>query len=399
MSTDLPLTGITVVDLGQVYLGPYATLLMAKAGADVIKIEPLEGEPSRRRGKVGPGALVPFVMLNSNKRGVTLNLKAPEGRDLLIEMVRRSDVLVENFAPGVMDRLGVGWTVLRDVNPRLVYASGSGFGLSGPDRDNLAMDLTVQAMSGVMSVTGFPDGPPVKAGAAFADFIAGVHLYGAVVSALLQRSRTGKGQLVEVAMQEAVYPALASNLGFFYSSGGDVPPRTGNRHGGLAIAPYNVYPTADGYVAIFCAVDNHWTNLLDAMGREDLKSDPRFATNATRVQHMAEVDRIVQSWTETRTRDEVFPLLKRHRIPSAPVRNLREVTHDAHMHGRGMLEWIDYPGVGRVVVPGSPLRFHGQAALPTSPSPKLGEHNNEVYGRWLGLAPEKIEALRQDGVI
>src|SRR5579862_9929147 len=211
-TADLPLAGITVVDLGQVYLGPYATLLMAKAGADVIKVEPIEGEPARRRGKVGPGALVPFVMLNSNKRGVTLNLKTDAGRDLLIRMATQSDVLVENFAPGVMDRLGVGWTALSAANPRLIYASGSGFGLSGPDRDNLAMDLTVQAMSGVMSVTGFPDGPPLKAGPALVDFLSGTHLYAAVMTALFERSRTGKGRLVEVAMQEVVFPTLASNL-------------------------------------------------------------------------------------------------------------------------------------------------------------------------------------------
>ena len=394
-----PLAGITVVDLGQVYLGPYATLLMAKAGADVIKIEPLIGEPLRRRGEVGRGAAVPFVMLNSNKRAVTLNLKASAGRDLLVEMAKRSDVLLENFSPGVMDRLGIGWSVLRAVNPRLVYASGSGFGLSGPDRDNLAMDLTVQAMSGVMSVTGFPDGPPLKAGAAFADFGAGVHLYGAVVTALFDRTRTGRGQLVEVAMEEAVYPALASNLGFLYNTEGRIPPRTGNHHGGLAIAPYNVYPTRDGHVAIFCAVDNHWRNLLDAMGREDLKSEPRFATNATRVRHMAETDRIVQSWTETLTRDEVFAVTKRYRVPSAPVRDLVEVTNDRHMHERGMLEWLDHPDVGRVVVPTSPLRFHESERVATTPSPSLGQHNQDVYGGWLGLTAEEIDALRRDGVI
>jgi CoA:oxalate CoA-transferase len=399
MSANLPLAGITVVDLGQVYQGPYATLLMAKAGADVIKVEPLEGEPLRLRAAVGRGASFPFAMLNSNKRAVTLNLKSERGCALLIEMVKRADVLLENFAPGVLDRLGVGWSVLSEANPRLVYASGSGFGLSGPDRDSLAMDLTVQAVSGVMSITGFPDGPPVKAGAAFVDFLSGIHLYAGVMTALVERARTGRGRLVEVAMEETVYPTLASNLGFLYNTKGEVPPRTGNRHGGLSIAPYNVYPCRDGHVAIICVVEGHWRNLLAAMGREHLKDDPRFANNALRVQHLAETDAVVEAWTKERTKDEIFAATKRHRVPSAPVRDLLEVMNDRHMHERGMLERIEHPELGRIVVPTSPLRFHGADKVATTPSPRLGQHNGEIYGGWLGLPPDEIAALRRDGVI
>ncbi|MFL6649548.1 MAG: CaiB/BaiF CoA transferase family protein, partial [Sulfurifustaceae bacterium] len=298
-SSNLPLAGITVVDLGQVYQGPYATLLMAKAGADIIKVEPLEGEPARRRA--GAGSTFPFAMLNSNKRAVTLNLKHVRGRQLLIEMVKRADVLLENFAPGIMDKLGVGWSVLHEINPRLIYACGSGFGLSGPDRDILAMDLTVQAYSGVMSINGFPDGPPVKAGAAVADFLGGAHLYAGILTALYERTRTGKGRLVEVAMQEAVYPTLASNLGFLHSSSGDVPPRTGNRHGGLAIAPYNVYRSQDGYIALICMTETHWVNLLAAMGRDDLRNDARFLTNAARVANLDATDAVVQACIDGRT--------------------------------------------------------------------------------------------------
>jgi CoA:oxalate CoA-transferase len=396
---NLPLAGITVVDLGQVYQGPYATLLMAKAGAEIIKVEPLQGEPLRHRVAVGRGASFPFAMLNSNKRAVTLNLKSERGRSLLLEMVRRADVLLENFAPGVLDRLGIGWSVLSAANPRLVYASGSGFGLSGPDRDSLAMDLTVQAVSGVMSITGFPEGPPVKAGAAFVDFLSGIHLYAAVMTALVERARTGKGRLVEVAMQETVYPTLASNLGFLYTSDGDVPPRTGNRHGGLAIAPYNVYPTKDGHVAIICVVETHWRNLLAAMGREDLAGDPRFADNARRVENLAATDAVVEAWTRKLGRDEIFAITRRHRVPSAPVRDLREVMNDPHMHERGMLERIEHPELGPIVVPTSPLRFHGADTVETTPSPQLGQHNDEVYGEWLGLSPEEIAALKAEGVI
>src|SRR6266480_2732823 len=198
-----PLAGVTVLDFGQVYQGPYASLLMAQAGADVIKIEPPQGEPLRRRAPPGKSTTFPIAMLNSNKRAITLNLKHERGRALLFRMAEKGDVLLENFAPGVMDRLGVGWSVLNRINPRLIYASGSGYGLSGPDRDNLAMDLTIQAVSGLISTTGFPDGPPVKAGPAVVDFISGIHLYAATLAALFERERTGRGRLVEVAMQEA----------------------------------------------------------------------------------------------------------------------------------------------------------------------------------------------------
>jgi crotonobetainyl-CoA:carnitine CoA-transferase CaiB-like acyl-CoA transferase len=396
---NLPLAGITVVDLGQVYQGPYATFLMAKAGADVIKIEPRAGEAARLRASVGKSATLPFAMLNSNKRGVTLNLKHPRGCELLKSMVTKADVLLENFAPGVMDRLGAGWSVLSAINPRLIYASGTGYGLDGPDRDNLAMDLTVQAASGVMSITGFSNGPPVKAGPAVVDFMSGVHLYAGVVTALYQRTITGQGQLVEVAMQEAIYPSLASNLSFLHNSQGGVPPRTGNRHGGLAIAPYNVYAAKDGYIAIITVVEAHWTNLLEAMGRQDLIGDPRFASNPKRVEHMQEVDALIEAWTRTLPRHELFAITRRHRVPSAPVRDLSEVANDQHMHARGMLEQIDHPDLGNIVVPGSPLRFHGADRVPTTPSPRIGQHNDEVYGKWLGLTPAEIDALRRDSVI
>jgi crotonobetainyl-CoA:carnitine CoA-transferase CaiB-like acyl-CoA transferase len=396
---NLPLAGVTVIDLGQVYQGPYATLLMAKAGADIIKVEPRTGEAARLRASVGKSATLPFAMLNSNKRGVTLNLKDPRGQNLLKRMVVKADVLLENFAPGVMDRLGVGWSALSAINPRLIYASGTGYGLDGPDRDNLAMDLTVQAASGVMSITGFPDGPPVKAGPAVVDFMSGVHLYAAVVTALYERTITGQGRLVEVAMQEAIYPSLASNLSFLHNSQGGVPPRTGNRHGGLAIAPYNVYAAKDGYIAIITVVEAHWTNLLEAMGRQDLIGDPRFTGNPRRVEHMQEVDDLIEAWTRTLPKHEVFAITRRHRVPSAPVRDLSEVMNDPHMHARGMLERIEHPDLGDIVVPTSPLRFHGADHVQTTPSPRIGQHNDEVYGSLLGLSQAEIEAYRRDGVI
>src|SRR5271155_6087648 len=296
--TNRPLSDETVIDFGQIFQGPYASLLLAKAGAFVIKIEPLHGEPGRRRAEPGKSATLPFAMLNQNKRAVTLNLKHERGRELLFEMAKRADVLLENFSPGTMDDLGIGWSVLRHVNPRLVYATGTGFGISGPDRDNLAMDLTIQAASGIMSVTGAPDGPPMKAGPTLVDFMGGIHLYGAIMTALFEREKSGEGRLVEVAMQETVYPSLAASFEY-YQRTGQPPPRTGNRQAGLSTAPYNVYPASDGHVAIHIVTEGHWKNLTVAMGREDLQTDPRFATNADRVAHMDETDAVVSEWTRT----------------------------------------------------------------------------------------------------
>ncbi len=397
--TGLPLSGVTVIDLGQVYQGPYCSLLLARAGAEVIKVEPLGGESARRRAMLSAGASLPFAMLNSDKKSVTLNLKSADGRTLLTQMVRRADVLLENFAPGVMDRLGLGYEILAEINPRLVYASGTGFGLTGPDRDRLAMDLTVQAMAGVMSATGFADGPPLKAGPAMADFLGGVHLYGAIVTALFDRERTGAGRLVEVAMQEAVYPTLASNLGLLHSEGPDAVARTGNRHGGLAVAPYNVYSASDGHVALICNADSHWRDLAVAMGRPELADDPRYATNAARCNHMDAVDALVETWTRTQTRAELFEIARASHLACAPVRTLAEVANDPHMHARGMLNWVDHPELGRVVLPDSPLRFAGAEPAPLTPSRALGADNAAVYGDWLGIGPEDLDRLKREGAI
>lgn len=399
MRKNTPLDGITVIDLTQIYQGPYATFLMAKAGANVIKIEPINGEPSRIRAKVSGSASLPMAMLNTNKRGVTLNLKTAGGRELFKEMIKRADIVIENFAPGVMDRLGVGWSVLHEINPRLIYGTGTGYGLSGPDRDNLAMDVTIQASSGMMSVTGMPDGPPMRAGASIVDFLSGVHLYAGIMTALYERTQTGEGRLVEVAMQDTAYPTLASNLGFTYRGSGALPPRVGNRHGGLALAPYNVYEASDGHIAVVCVTEPHWHKMLAAMGREDLKDDPRFSTNKARVENLSQTDEVVQQWASSRTRDELVALSKQHGFPAAPVRNLIEVMNDPHMHARGMLEWFEDEDLGRIVLPGSPLMIHGADRVATVSSPKLGQHNQEIYGQWLGMSDAAIESLKKEGTI
>src|SRR5437763_13900996 len=336
-------------------------------------------------------------------RAMTLNLKHPRGRELLFEMVRRADVLLENFSPGTMDDLGVGWNVLREINPRLVYATGTGFGISGPDRDNLAMDLTIQAASGIMSVTGAPDGPPMKAGPTLVDFMGGIHLYAGILTALYERDRSGAGgeaggRLVEVAMQETVYPSLAASFEYYHRTG-QPPPRTGNRQAGLSTAPYNVYPCADGHAAIHIVTEGHWRNLLKTMGREELADDPRFQTNADRIAHMDETDAVVTEWTRTLPKMEVFARAKANRVPCAPVRTAPEVMHDPHMHERGLLEDVEHPELGPITVPTTPLRLHGSAKPPLRPSPRVGQHNDEIYGAWLGLSAAEMGALREEGVI
>lgn len=396
--TNYPLTGVTVIDLSHVYNGPYATFLMAMAGATVIKVEPFEGEHLRSRGDMG-GADLPFAMLNSNKKPVTLNLKSEKGRQLLREMVARADILVENFAPGVTDRLGIGPADLHKVNPRLIYGSSSGYGKSGPYRDYPAMDLVMQAMCGVINSTGHPDEPPVKAGAAICDFMAGIHLYAAIMTALYERERTGKGRVVEVSMQDATYASLASNLGMVHARGAAAPERTGNRHGGLGISPYNVYATKDGYIVLNAPGDHHFRAILDVIGRADLKDDPRLLTRSTRVANFTVVDDLIENWTKTQGKEEAARLMLAAKVPCAPVRNLPEVMNDENMHAKGSLQYVDHPALGRVVLPHSPLVFEGTQRRPIEPSLPLGASNDKVFGEWLGHTAQELAAMRDEGVI
>jgi len=407
-----PFSGVVVLDLTQIYNGPYATFLLAQGGAEVIKVEPPGGEHLRRR-QGASGAAMPFAMLNANKRTMTLNLKTDEGREVLLRLAAQADVLVENFAPGVMDRLGLSAQSLHAANPRLVIASGSGYGKTGPYRDFPAMDLTVQAMAGVIDTTGYPDAPPVKAGPAMADFLAGIHLFGAIAAALFERERTGRGRTVEVSMMEAVYPTLASALGLFYGGGAEVV-RTGNRHSGLSLCPYNVYPAADGYIAIITNNDQHWRWLVEALECKELADEPRFATVRERCAHMDDVDAAIGERTRRRTKAALFELLIGARVPCAPVRTLVEVVNDPHLHARGSLRWIDHPEYGRMVVPTSPLRFDGDdgnrgdddgdggsagGTVPYKPSSPLGADTEAILAERLGLDDAGIAALREHKVL
>ncbi|QQK77434.1 CoA transferase [Salicibibacter cibarius] len=390
------LEGITVLDLGQIYNGPYCSLMLAYQGAKVIKIEPIQGENLRVRRK---GDSHELLMLNSNKLGASIDLKSNEGKQVFLDLVKQADVVVENFSLGAMERLGLDYEKLKQINPRIIYASGKGYGLEGPYAHRPAMDLTMQAMSGIMSTTGFPDTPPVKAGPAVSDFLGGIHLFGGVVTALYQRQQTGKGQLVEVSMHDAVYPTLASALGAYYSQGGDTPERTGNQHSGKASAPFNVYPTADGYVAITCVTDKQWKNLLILMNREDLLEDDRFRMNVNRAAHTDIVDNIVENWTSKQYKSEIEQRLVDYKIPHAPVQTIAEVADDPHLKYRNMIREVYHPKEGQIKIPGSPIRLSDSPLEDISAAPIMGEHTEEVLENMLGLSKDDLSQLIDKNVI
>ena len=366
---------------------------MAQAGARVIKVESRSGETLRARGEAETASFA-FSLLNSNKESITLNIKHEQGQALLMSLVRGVDVVLENFAPGTLDKYGIGADRLRAINPRLIYASSTGYGRAeGPYRDYLGMDITLQAMTGVMSITGEEGGPPLKTAAAFADFIAGTHLYAGIVSALYRREQTGEGALVDISMQDCVFPTLATALGSYYVMGGQ-PPRAGNRHPGLALAPYNVYQASDGHVAIICIREGHWRRLCRAMGRPELMEDPRFATVADRTRHMEVLDETVNAWSRNLTRAEIFATAQAEGVICAPVKSLSDVLEDPHLAARGTLRKRQHPAFGETVQMQTPLRYAEVEPLEPGPPPALGNATDAVLKELAGLDDAAIQALR-----
>lgn len=393
----LPLEGVTVLDFGQVYNGPYCGFLLAQAGARVIKVESPLGETLRGRAEAS-SASYPFALLNAGKSCITLNIKSEAGQRLLKRLVREVDVLLENFSPGTMARYGVGADVLRAENPRLIYAASTGFGGTGPYSDYLGMDITLQAMCGVMTITGQPDAPPTKAGPALADFLGGVHLFGGIVAALYRRSVTGEGAVVDISMQDCLFPTLSTALGAYFLAGYQ-PPRTGNRHSGLSAAPYNVYAAADGHVAIICIREGHWRNLTRAMGRPELQQREEFADVAARCRHMDALDAEVERWTRSLPKEEVFRIAQQHDVICAPVKSLAEVVDDPQLHARGTLEWVDHPSLGRIAICHSPLRWADTPLPALTDVPYLGADNRSVYCDLFGLTEAELGDLQADGAI
>ncbi len=393
MSRPLPLAGITVLDLGQIYQGPYAGFLLAMAGARVIKVEPPVGETLR-----GRGPSLPLAMLNSCKESVVVDLKQPDGLALFHRLVASADVVLVNYAPGVPERLGIGFEQLCEHNPSLVYAHGSGFGVRDLDGSLVvdavpAMDITVQAHTGAMSLTGNEHEPPLKSGVAYVDFLGGAHLYGAITTALFERERTGLARSVETSMADAAYFPLASALGQWAQTGATL--RTGNRHAGLGLAPYNVYRCADGHVALIAVTDRHWRSVLDVIERSDLRRDERYRRHADRATAMEEVDGLVESWTSSRPRAEVVAALQRAHVPAAAVRMVDEVVRDPDQHRRRALQWLDHPDLGTIPAPHSPIRWHGSDLVELEASPTLGADNARVFTELAGLDADAIADLDQ----
>lgn len=393
-----PLAGLTVLELGHVYNGPYCALLLAQHGADVIKVEPPQGDVLRRMDRSPGGASYPFLMLNANKRGITLNLKHPQGRDILLQLVERADVLVENYAAGVMERLDLSYATLSERNPRLVYASGNGFGSSGPYVGYPAMDFTIQALVGAMSITGYPDMPPVKCGPTFIDMLGATHLFGGILLALRERDQSGRGKHVEVAMFDAAVPPLLSYLAPFYELNIEIS-RSGNRHVVGGATPYNNFRCVDGYVAIMCVSDQHWFDLCKVMGRPELCDRAEWNNVPGRAADWPAIEKLVEEWTSSRERDAVARMVAGAGIPSAPVRTLPEVGRDPHLAERGLIREVAYESRGNVKVLGSPINFEGEARPAATPPPTIGEHTAEVLRQQLGLSDEQVAALRQSGAL
>ncbi len=397
MSRPLPLDGVTVLDLGQIYQGPYAGFLLAMAGARVIKVEPPVGESLR-----GRGPSLPLAMLNSCKESVVIDLKKAEGLALFHRLVQAADVVLVNYAPGVPERLGIGFEQLSEHNPALVYAHGSGFGVRDLDGTVAAdaapaMDITVQAHTGAMSITGNEGEPPMKSGAAYVDFLGGAHLYGAITTALFERERTRIGRSVETSMADAAYFTLATALSQWAQTGATM--RTGNRHAGLGLAPYNVYRCVDGYVALIAVTDRHWRSVLDVIDRSDLRQDERLRRHSGRSQSMEEVDELVESWTLTRPRVDVVAALQAAHVPAAAVRIVDEVVNDEAQHRRRALQWLDHPELGRIPVPHSPIRWHGSDLIELEASPALGSDNAGVFADLCGLDDAAIADLDERLII
>ena len=393
-----PLTGITVLDFGQVYNGPYCGFLLAQAGARVIKIESITGETLRARGRA-TAATYPFTNLNANKECITLNIKTTEAQDIIKELVMKADVLLQNFAPGTMEKYGLGSEHLRALNPQLVYAMGTGYGsMEGPYKNYLGMDITLQAMSGAMSSTGEEGGPPLKTPAAFVDFLAGSHLYSGIVTALYSREQTGVGATVDISMQDCVFPTLSTVIGSYYSVGHELP-RSGSRHPSKAIAPYNVYQALDGHVAIICIREGHWLKMCNAMGQSGLAVDVRFVDMKSRSANIDEVDRIINAWTGQHTREDIFRITQDNGVICAPVQTIPESLEDKHMLARGSLLKRENPDIGEISQFQTPIRFKDIPPPEIHDVHGLSQDTNMVLTEMLSLTEADIEVLRSKKVI
>jgi formyl-CoA transferase/CoA:oxalate CoA-transferase len=391
-----PLDDLTVLDLTRALAGPYCTMMLADLGARVIKIEtPAGGDDTRGWGPPFlEGESAYFLSINRNKQSLALNLKDPRGRDVLLRLLHRADVLVENFRPGAMDRLGLGYATVHEVVPRLVYCSISGFGQDGPYRERAAYDLIVQGMGGIMGITGEPDGAPMRVGVAIADICAGMFAAYGIMAALRVRERTGRGQWIDAAMLDGQVAWMTYMAAHYFATGED-PPRAGSAH--LSLVPYQPFPTRDGFVNVAVGSEGLWHKFCAAM-EMPIAGDPRFVTNADRVKHRRELLDVLLPVFAQRTTAEWVQRLLSSGVPAGPIYGIREVMEDPQVRQRDMVVELRHPRAGRIRVNGVPVKLSETPGRITSPPPMLGEHSEAILLE-LGWAADDIALLRRDGVI
>ena len=392
-----PLSGIRVVDMTRVLAGPFCSMSLGDMGAEVIKVEePGKGDDTRGWPPFAGGEATYFLSVNRNKKSLTLNLKAPEGQAILRRLIARSDVLLENFRPGTMERLGFGHEALRATNPRLVYCSISGFGESGPEAPRPGYDLIVQGESGVMDLTGFPDGPPVKVGNSIADLVAGMAAVQGITLALLARERTGRGQKVEIGMLDVMASLLTYQAGLYWNGGGR-PTRRGNQH--PSIVPYEVFRAADAYLTIGVANNSLWERFCGALGRAHLAKDPRFDSEAQRVANRNVLIPLLNAELGARTADEWLARFDAAGVPAGRIKSVAEVCESAHLKARGMAVTLAHPKAGPITVMGVPVRLRETPGAASAPPPLLGQHTDEILTRLLRIPRAKVARLRAAGVV
>ena len=392
------LDGVVVLDLGRVLACPYAATMMADLGATVIKIEnPKGGDDTRKMGPFVNGNSVYYANFNRGKVGVTLNLKEPEGKEMFKEMVKKADVVLENYRPGTMEKLGLGYDVLKEVNPGIIYGSISGFGHTGPLSKRAGYDIVGQAMGGLMSTTGWPGGPATRTGTPMGDVLGALNMTVGVLAALVNKEKTGKGEKVDVALVDSVAAAM-ENITMIYQSTGRIPQRIGNRY--ESTYPYDTFPAKDGDVVIAAGNNKLYGILCDVMGKPELKTDPRFAEVKDRVANHVAMREIIEPWTKQHTIDEVDKLLNDAGCPACPVNTLDRLVVDPQIAGaRGMFPTIDQPGIGELQITAIPAHTTRTSTAPRKAAPLLGEDNADVYGKLLGFDEAKLADLKAKGVI
>lgn len=391
-----PLDGIKVIDLSRVLAGPYCTMILADLGAEVVKIEePTRGDEARGVGPFLNGVSAYFMSINRGKKSLALNVKNPRGANLVTQLITRADVLVENFRPGTMERLGLGYEALARVNPKLIYAACSGFGQTGPYRNRGAYDMVIQGMGGIMSITGEPEGRPLKTGPAVGDIAGGLFTVIGILAALQARERTGNGQMVDIGMLDCQV-ALLENAIIRYTATGEIPGPLGARH--PSIAPFEAFEAKDGYV-IFAVGTPHWERFCHIIGHEELLQDPRFATNALRAENHAALQPVIAQVAKTRTIQEWMSVMEEAGVPCGPINRIDQVVADPQVQARGMIATVYDPEVGAMHLPGCPIKLSQTPGRVDRPAPRLGEHTADVLKGWLGLEAQAIDALKQEQVI